>query len=128
VTIATRYIPQIVTTPAATPASAPQSTATALGWSFLHAVQVRIPPGHAGFTGLQIVWNGVGIVPFTTAPSWIIGNDDYLVFDVDETLDTQLTVLTFNTDVFAHSHYLRFVTSPSTLATPAAAVEKVAIA
>lgn len=117
--IARQYVPLEVTTPKNTAVAAPLRTAAPVKNVVLNNVSVRIPPGHMGFTGLSVQWNGVSIVPFVQPVDYIVGNDDYFVFDVDEEIGGGLVVVTYNTDaVYSHTHYLRFNVTPFSLLSP----------
>lgn len=98
----------MVTTPANTAIAAPQSTSWAVGSGVLDKLDVVIPDGHVGLTGIQLLWGGRQAAPYEGA-EWITGNDDEVTIDLDLfTGAGTLVVRTYNTDVtFPHSHHLR---------------------
>lgn len=104
------YFPQSVTTPAGTAKASPLTTIVAVPPALLIEVYVLIPRGHAGQTGLQVVYSGATIVPFggASADQWIVGDGDALTLPVSFPVASKLTVRTFNTGIFDHTHYVRF--------------------
>jgi hypothetical protein len=78
-------------------------------WSW----NVRIPPGHSGFTGIALVDSNSFIIPYSQAsPSWLIGDDDDLTFPYGKETGANVVVATYNTGTFNHSWQLRFVYTP----------------
>lgn len=121
-TVYKRYVPLTVTVPALTAIAAPTSVDPALGDVWLYGVELRIPTGHAGLTGIALTFNGVSLVPWAANVSYIVGDDERLDFDVNLETSSGLQVVTYNTDVLSHSFYLRFACVPvSAVAIPAAA-------
>lgn len=96
-----------VTTPTATPQTTPQSTAWDLGACVLERLDIVIPRGHSGLTGIHVDYQNVAIVPFDSPPTFLVGANETIPADVDFELGAPLTIVTYNTDSFAHSHYLR---------------------
>lgn len=116
-----QYQPLDITTTKSTAKASPLVTDGGVISSVLNSVEVRIPPGHGGLTGIAILWGGVPIVPWGPALTYIVGDDDYFTFDVDEQIGGTVTVQTYNTDAANdHSHYLRFNVTPFSLIVPAA--------
>jgi hypothetical protein len=119
VTISTRVNVVNLTVPANTTAAAPQLTTVTLGDVWLHQVVVRTPAGHNGTTGYAITSNGTPVIPWGTPLTYLITNDELLEFPVEAEFDKFLVIRTTNTDVYAHSLYLRFFNTPMTLMTKA---------
>jgi hypothetical protein len=98
-----------------------QVTPVALGDVLLESVDVMVPDGHAGTTQLWIVLAGVTIVPWelSTGPlagmAAIVGNNVTFHFDVGIEVDQGLEVMTINSDLNPHTHYLRFDYTPISL-------------
>lgn len=111
-TIARRYVPVNVTVPPGTLSTAPTTLKPGIGDVWLYEVDIRIPSGHAGLTGFYVANAGVGIVPWANPPQWVNGDNDYFTFEVSEEVDTGLSIVTYNTDVLAHTFYFRFVCVP----------------
>lgn len=101
-----RVYPLTVTTPDGTLEASPQSTTWPLEDARLLYIDLIIPAGHNGLTGLRVEYNGTQIVPWGDV-SYIIANNDRIRFPVNgEITRTGLVIITYNTDVFDHSHYL----------------------
>lgn len=107
-----------LTVNANTPKTSPTSQSIALGWVFLHEVEVLTPPGHNGYTGFNVTFNGLSVIPFTPTPTFIIANAETVVFNVDTEVDAQLSVTGYNTDQWNHSFFFRFFYTPISLMTP----------
>ena len=116
-TVSTRYIATTITVPAGTTAAVPQITNLSVGSVVIDAVEIRIPPGHMGVTGIALEFSGTRIVPWTDTTAWIIGNDDLLAFDVDLEVSVPVQVKAYNTGGFDHTFYLRIRTSDIVLPT-----------
>lgn len=83
--------------------------ATVKLWSW----NIRIPPGHSGFTGVALVDSNSFILPYSQGgPAWLIGDDDRLDFPYGKQLGNNVVVATYNTGTFNHSWQLRFVYTP----------------
>lgn len=126
-TLAKRYSPLDVTVPAGTAIAAPQMSDPALGDVWLYKVQVRIPSGHAGFTGFYVANNATPIVPWAPNAAWVNGDNDYFEFDVNDEVSAGLAVATYNTDVIDHTFYFRFVNVPISAVTVPATTPIVAV-
>lgn len=113
----TRYVPRTISVPAGTTATVPQVTTVNLGQVNLDSIDLQIPAGHSGLTGIRFLYAGAQLLPFGDTPSWIIGDDLDRVFDFDLEASSTFQVSAYNTDVNDHSFYLRFRVSD--LASPA---------
>jgi len=107
--------PVNVTTPAGTPLAAPLTTRPGIGVIWIDSVELRIPIGHRGTTGIYIANSGSQLLPFSQTISWLVGDDERLVFDFGVQVDSGLQVVTYNTDLFDHTHYLRIQGRPMVL-------------
>lgn len=115
-TLAQRYIELDVTTPAGTAKAAAITTKTGIVNAVVNEIELLIPPGHQGLTGISVQWNGVGLVPFSQPPAFVVGDDYERAFTIGEQIGGGLVVVTYNTDtVFPHTHYLRFNVTPFSL-------------
>lgn len=101
---------------AGTPSTGYTTTAApGLATTYLWEWQVRIPPGHAGFTGIALIDSNNFILPYSQGTtSWLIGDDDLLEFPYGKQLGALVTVATYNTGTFTHAWQLRFVYTPMT--------------
>lgn len=90
------------------------TTRVALDVVMLWRVEFRIPPGHAGLTGIALVDSGSFVVPYSPgAPAWLIGDDDLLSYDYGRELGKNCQLATYNTDTTNnHGWQVRLVYSP----------------
>lgn len=102
----TRYVTANVTTTAGTTTTAPLVTAVNLGNLILLSAHLRIPSGHAGLTGWRVDYSTMTIIPFSAPSAYIIGDDEQFEFEVNYEVGNTLQVVTYNTDVYDHTHYL----------------------
>lgn len=117
--LSTRYLPFTVTTPAGTSSSAPQSTDLGVVNLVVVSILLRVPLGHAGLTGIRFDLSGVTILPYSSAPAWIIGDDLRDEYTVGYQVGSKLTAVTYNADVFDHTHYALIQVRDRTPDTPA---------
>lgn len=105
--MAARIYSLTVTVPAGTAIAAPVTVPWVTEDNVIESIEIMIPPGHNGQTGVRIVKGDVQILPYG-AMTWITGNDYYRNFTVgDFTPTTDLTVQAYNTGAYPHSFYLR---------------------
>lgn len=102
------YVPLVVTTPAGTTAAAPLSTPAGTPHGTLLTIELLIPYGHAGATGICFELAGQQIIPATVGRSWIFGDGLDRDFAVDLEIDRGFNVITHNVGNYVHAHYLRF--------------------
>lgn len=107
--------PVNVTCPAGTAIATPLTTTPDLGDIWLDAIELRIPVGHHGLTGIYVANSGTAIMPYSSPPSFLVGDDERLSFDVGVEVDNLLQIVTYNTDIFNHTFYLRLSGQPMTL-------------
>jgi hypothetical protein len=103
----------VVNTPASTAEASPQSTTWELGQGYVARVDVVIPSGHVGLTGVRLLWGGRVVMPYEEG-EWLTGNDDEVTVALElYTGLGRLVVETYNLDeAFTHSHHLRgYITS-----------------
>lgn len=100
--------------PINTPATAPTHTSVGIATAWVWRVEVRIPPGHAGFTGIALVDSGAFIVPFANpGPAWLIGDDDLLEYPLDKQTGVNLQFWSYNTSTdFLHGWQCRVIYTP----------------
>jgi len=106
------YSPWEIATPAGTAIASPKVTNVTLPPAHIYTVQVRIPPGHAGFTGIAMIVAGAVVIPWTQTLDYIVGNDDDLYFDIGMDTGGAFVLQTYNTDVLDHTHYVRIAYQP----------------
>lgn len=114
-----------VTTPAGTPADAPQVTDLSIPVGQLDSVQIKVPPGPQGQLGFALALAGQPIVP-RNAGEWIITDDEEIDWALSGLPDSGAwQVITYNTGNYDHTLYIRFLATPAPLLdvpTPTAAV------
>lgn len=75
-------------------------------------IEVRIPDGHAGKTGIVIWYAGTQYVP-NAESAYLTGNNETFVFDVDDVPTGQgWTYAAYNQDLYQHTFYLTFFVNP----------------
>lgn len=92
--------------------SSPDSTATGLPSVWLWGMNVRIPPGHAGTTGIALLDGAQFIIPYDTSDAWLIGDDDDLDFNYGKQVGALTTLATYNSGTYTHGWQVRLVYSP----------------
>lgn len=108
--------------PVGTLQAAPQIQTVTLDDLVLETVQVIIPDGHNGFTGIAITSQRLPVVPFAPG-TFLVGNGEQPVFPYGRQVGAnQLTVTTFNTDIYPHTFYLRWTLTEDTPAVSAVIV------
>ena len=100
--------------PIGTPASSPTMTDVGITTSFVWRVEVRIPPGHAGYTGIALVDSGSFLVPYSQAsPAWLVGDDDLLEYPLGKQTGDNLQLWSYNTSTdYAHGWQVRVIYTP----------------
>jgi hypothetical protein len=103
-----RYYPVTVAVAPGTTATAPSTTTVLLENAYLADVELLVPPGHGGLTGVRIRMSRQQVIPWGSN-SWIIADNYIRVFDVREEIGINtVSVQAYNTDVFEHSFYMLF--------------------
>lgn len=98
-----------ITAPAGTLQSAPLSVATPFNPGVVVEIEVIIPDGHAGLTGIRFTNAGVAVIPFNQS-TFIVSNDEKIRWPLDGFLDsTDWAAQVFNTDVYDHSFFVRYL-------------------
>lgn len=97
-----------------TPATSPTVTPVSIGTAWVWRVEVRIPPGHAGLTGIALVDSSSFIVPYANpGPAWLIGDDDLLEYPLDKQTGANLAFWSYNTSTdFQHGWQCRVIYTP----------------
>jgi hypothetical protein len=114
-----QYWPITVTPAPGTQPAAPHDRTWNFTQGILAAIQIQIPAGHNGRTGIRIVYHGTVIIPWSLS-GWIIASGETFTFDWDdEIMATGLVVETYNTDITPHNFYLRAKVLPTVEAAPA---------
>lgn len=118
----TRYYDQDITAPAGTLITAPVSVVPQLEDNMLERIEIDVPDGHDRLTGIRIAGQSMVIVPFSLN-GWIVANNHYFEIPFNDHVSPgDITIQAYNTDVFPHTFYVRFVMSNLALAVTAAVV------
>lgn len=101
-------VPFTMTVAKATTIAAPSTQNPGLPSGLLESVEVQIPPGHVGATGLRFTYAGQQILPWSNVPAWINGDNLDVTFPVDFDIDGGLRCVGYNIGNYPHSFFLRF--------------------
>lgn len=97
-----------ITVPSGTSAVAPTTTTIPLENAYLVDVEVLIPPGHAGLTGIRVRQSLQQVIPWSSN-SWISSDNYNRIFPFNGEIGSRsISVQTYNTDSFDHSFQVRF--------------------
>lgn len=99
--------------PCVIPAGTPQNAPVRIDLTFpprtVERVEIDVPPGSSGLMGFALQNSGVTVIPFGSA-AFIVAVDVHLSWDLTDYIDSgSWQLLGYNTDVFAHSVYVRFL-------------------
>lgn len=98
-----------VVAPANTPKASPVTVSTRFNPGTVEQLEIVVPDGHAGDTGLQLAYAGQVVVPIDPT-TFLVANDERIVWPVDGFLDGGVwSAVVFNTDVFDHTFFLRYL-------------------
>lgn len=98
-----------ITTPTGTLQTAPQITSLAFQEGTIQRLELTIPGGHAGLTGIAFFHATVQVIPYR-AGTFIRGDGQEMGWDLVRYPAGGLWVVrTFNTDVYDHTHHLRLL-------------------
>lgn len=97
-----------VTIPASTPIATPQTTALNFNDGIIERLEILIPPGPSGLVGFRILHSGTTVIPYAYA-NFIIADNEVLKWDLENyPTGSAWSIQAYNTDVYAHTLYLRF--------------------
>jgi hypothetical protein len=110
-----------VTCAANTPQSAATETLCYFNPGNVIHIEVLVPAGHAGLTGLALAQSHQIVIPYSGA-TWLISDAETIGFDWTDTLQNGAwSMFTYNTDtLLSHSWFLRFFVNELGSATAAA--------
>jgi hypothetical protein len=104
---ASRVYPLTLSVPAGTLPTAPQTTPFVTEDNVILTIELEVPPGHNGLTGIRVMKGDTQLLPFG-ANSWIIANDYSRVFPIDDYIPTgDIKVQAYNQGSYPHAFYLR---------------------
>lgn len=102
------YIPQNFTVPPGTTIAAPLTTVIVVERGVLESIDLQVPRGHCGATGIRFTLSSQQFLPWSNAVSWINGDDLKETFACDVEVDTQLRAVAYNIGQYPHTFYCRF--------------------
>lgn len=109
--MASRVYELTITVPSGTNASNPQVTPWVTEDNVLDSIEVEIPPGHNGLTGIRVMKGDVQILPWS-GNTWIVASDYDRVYQVGAFTPTRdVTVQTYNNGTYNHTFFLRMTMS-----------------
>jgi len=95
-----------VAVPAGTPISAPVIQSWPLDEATLKRIEITIPDGHNGLTGIRILWAGQQIIPWSNN-QYLVGSGRTIPVEFNQDITISgLVIEAYNTDVYSHSFYL----------------------
>lgn len=107
------------TTPAGTAQDSPYTTAFTLPALEVVIIQFFVPPGPCGHLGWQITASGELVIPQNG--SWIVTDNEHSEWTLDEQITSGSWGFNgYNTGIYDHTVYLRFLMNPLSSSTPAA--------
>src|SRR5271154_6082973 len=114
-TVNQRYTPLNVVTPPGTTQAAPQRTPLVLGDVRLDLIFWRIPPGPSALCGAYIAQSGTQLWPWGNLGTFLVGDDEYDDVPIGTEIDHLITIVTYNTDIYPHTWYFKFLYTPIAL-------------
>lgn len=100
-----------LTVPAQTPRNDPVKTMCHVTRGLVYKIEIRIPPGHAGLTGIWITHGGFQIWP-SSLGEYFIGDDELISYEdlyLIESAPYVFNLYAFNEDAsYEHTFYVRF--------------------
>lgn len=116
-----------LTIPAGTTAAAPAIADTSFRPGDVTEVELVIPDGCAGLVGVAVAQAHQVVIPATTG-AWIVANDEVIRWPLDGYLSSgSWQIVAYNTDVYPHTVYARFLVSDAPASPRTRAVTPVVI-
>lgn len=98
-----------VTTPAGTAQASPLTTNLSFNQGIVHKLEITVPPGPSGLLGFRMRHSGQVVIP-NSGTNFIIADNQFIQWDLEGyPVGNKWSIQTFNTDVFDHTLYLRFM-------------------
>lgn len=117
--MASRIEAPAVTVAAGTAIATPATTALTWRDGTVERVEVLVPPGPSGLVGFRILHSGQQVIPFQ-GTDWIITDNEKLSWDIDGyPTGGKWAIRAYNTDIYPHTLYFRFLIREFGLAVPA---------
>lgn len=104
-----RIYPVTLTAPPGTLPTGPITQPVTLENASLISIELLIPPGHCGFTGLRVRSSRQQVLPWGNI-DWIIADNYTNTFPVNEEIGSRaISIQAYNTDVYDHTFYIRLL-------------------
>lgn len=98
-----------VSTPNGTLETAPLRTPLVFNDGIVTALHILVPPGPSGFLRFRIEYGGEQVIPITPG-EFLVADNEVIRWDVSRyPTGRAWETLTFNTDIYPHSIFLRFL-------------------
>lgn len=102
------------TIPAGTLQSAPLNVPFVFNDGVVQRIEILVPPGPSGLVGFAITHSGSIVIPYD-GTSFFVTDDEKLSWDVEDfPTGSAWGVRAFNTDVYPHKLYFRFLVRETT--------------
>src|SRR5712692_1023514 len=101
-----------VFTPPGTPKANPQFTPFGFDYVHVNHIEIYVPGGHVGRTGIQIVYGIQPIIPENNN-GWLRGNNRWFRWDIEDyPTGSQWAAMTYNTGSITHHHMIHILGNP----------------
>lgn len=98
-----------VTIPHGTTKSAPRTVDISFAAGVVAGVEILVPAGHAGFTGIALAQAGAAVIPITDG-QFIVSDDEVIHWPIDGAINNgDWQAIGYNTGTFDHTFYIRFL-------------------
>lgn len=114
-----------VTVPAGTPQSALFRQSITMPVRKVDVIEWRVPPGPSGLMGFAVTMGGVTVLP-TKPNTFIVADDEHAEWSLTGLPDSGAwQVSGYNTGVFDHTVYLRWLVDVVTVGRPTSLIENI---
>lgn len=97
--------------PAGTAKATPAVFDMSMAPGIVDSIEIHVPPGPNGVMGFSLAAAGQAILP-TNPGQWIIASDDSFVWNLTNQIQSGAwQMLGYNTGIYDHTVYIRFLTS-----------------
>jgi hypothetical protein len=79
------------------------TTSFPLGERIVDTLDVKWAPGHVGLVGFRITYNSTTILPWNQTASFIVGDNERIVYEMGLHVSAPLSVTVRNQDTFPHT-------------------------
>lgn len=122
------YFSKIITVPKNTSSEAPEKFELVIQFGVIHRIEIIIPTGHAGLTGVRLL-RGLHQIAPTSGSEWFLGDDVHLSYaefvEIDDT-PFSISVEAYNEDdTYAHSFVVGVAVLPKWILLPQIAFSEI---